>query len=347
MTELWFAIVSVMLTLYVVLDGYDLGAGILHLIVARTDVERRQVLAAIGPYWDGNEVWLLATGGALFVAFPKVLAAGLSGFYFAIFLLLWCLILRGAAIEFRSHLGDPLWRRFWDVVWSGASVLLAVFLGAALGNLIRGLPLRPDGWFDLALFTDWSARPPVGILDWYTVLVGAFALGELALHGAHYLAWRTEGPVQQRSRRLAGKLAMVLWFAWPLVTAATVLVFPQLARAFAARPAAWLGFALALTGALMVGRGHKRANDGLAFLGSSAWIAGLLVATAACLFPVMLRAVPDAALSITAYSASNDTHGLRTALTWWAIGFPLAIAYLVALFRIHRGKVVVDDGPGY
>src|SRR5881628_2529231 len=184
MVELWFAIVAIMLTLYVVLDGFDLGAGALHLAVARTNPERRQVLAAIGPYWDGNEVWLLATGGALFVAFPKVLAAGLSGFYFAIFLVLWCLILRGISIEFRGHVADPLWRGFWDVTLAAASALLAVFFGAALGNLLRGVPLTSDGWFGLTLFTDFSARPPVGILDWYTVSVGVFSLVALSLHGA-------------------------------------------------------------------------------------------------------------------------------------------------------------------
>jgi len=191
MVELWFAIVSVMLTLYVVLDGFDLGAGALHLLVARDDAERRQVLAAIGPFWDGNEVWLLATGGALFVAFPHVLAAGLSGFYFAIFLVLWCLILRGIAIEFRGHLADPLWRAFWDATLALASVLLAVFFGAALGNLLRGLPIDANGWFGLALFTHFGVRPPVGILDVYTVLVGMFALGTLMLHGATWLACRT------------------------------------------------------------------------------------------------------------------------------------------------------------
>ena len=133
MFELWFAIVAVMLTLYVVLDGYDLGAGALHLVVARTDQERRTVLAAIGPYWDANEVWLLAGAGALFVAFPGVLAAGLSGFYLAIFLVVWCLILRAIAIEFRSHLREPLWRRFWDGLFALASALLPVLFGAALG----------------------------------------------------------------------------------------------------------------------------------------------------------------------------------------------------------------------
>src|SRR5215471_16645862 len=133
--ELWFAIVSLMLTAYVVLDGFDLGAGALHLFVARSDQERRQVLGAIGPFWDGNEVWLLATGGVLFLAFPKVLASGLSGFYFAIFLVLWVLILRGIAIEFRSHVEHPLWRAAWDFVFGVASALMPVLFGAALGNL--------------------------------------------------------------------------------------------------------------------------------------------------------------------------------------------------------------------
>ena len=348
MVELWFGIIAVMLTLYVVLDGFDLGAGALHLWVARTDDERRQVLAAIGPFWDGNEVWLLATGGALFVAFPRVLAAGLSGFYVAIFLVLWCLILRGISIEFRSHVQDRLWRGFWDGVLALASGLLALFFGAALGNLLRGLPLGADGWFGLALFTDFSARPPVGILDWYTVLVGAFAVLALALHGALYLAWRTGGDVRERSLKLARPAAVVSMIAWPIVTWATVAVHPAMFGAFTRRPLAWLGLALAVAGATAIPIGLRRGRDLVAFLGSSGWIAGLLVATAASLFPVMLRAVPDPALSITAYAASNDAHGLRVALAWWSIGFPLAIAYLVLLFRLHRGRAVAArEGEGY
>src|SRR5258706_2484125 len=224
MVELWFGIVTVMLTLYVVLDGFDLGAGALHLLVARSDAERRQVLAAIGPFWDGNEVWLLATGGALFVAFPQVLAAGLSGFYFAIFLVLWCLILRGISIEFRSHVRDPLWRAFWDATLGLASTLLAVFFGAALGNLIRGLPIDERGWFGLALFTNWSGRPPVGILDWYTVLVGVFALAAVRRPGAAVLPSRTRAPVGARSRTRAAPPALVVAAAWARLTPATAAV---------------------------------------------------------------------------------------------------------------------------
>jgi cytochrome d ubiquinol oxidase subunit II len=347
MVELWFAIVSVMLTLYVVLDGFDLGAGALHLLVARTDTERRQVLAAIGPFWDGNEVWLLATGGALFVAFPHVLAAGLSGFYFAIFLVLWGLILRGISIEFRSHLADPLWRVFWDATLCLASVLLAVCFGAALGNLLRGLPLDARGWFGLALFTHFIPVPPVGILDAYTVLVGVFALATLMLHGATFLTWRTDGVVQGRSHTLARGLALLLTATWPLVTWATVRVNPGMFRAFATRPLAWLAVTVALAGLIAVFVGLRR-GAAIAFIGSCGFIAGLLGATAASVFPVMLRSVPDASLSITAYGASNDAAGLRTALKWWSLGFPLAIAYFVLLLRLHRGKAVAAaDGEGY
>jgi cytochrome d ubiquinol oxidase subunit II len=348
MVELWYGIVALMLTLYVVLDGFDLGAGLLHVAVARSDAERRQVLAAIGPYWDGNEVWLLASGGALFAAFPGALASGLSGFYLAIVLVVWCLLMRGISIEFRSHVRDPLWRNFWDGVLALASGLLALFFGAALGNLLRGLPLRADGWFGLSLFTDFSARPPVGILDWYTVLVGAFAVLALALHGALYLAWRTDGVVRERSRALARPAAWVAIAAWPLVTWATVAVHVEMFGAFTRRPLAWLGLALAVAGAMAILIGLKRGRDLVAFMGSCGLIAGLLIATAASLFPVMLRAVPDAALSITAYAASNDAHGLRVALAWWSIGFPLAIAYLVLLFRLHRGRAVAArEGEGY
>ena len=348
MVEVWYGIVALMLTLYVVLDGFDLGAGMLHVVVARTDAERRQVLAAIGPYWDGNEVWLIAAGGALFAAFPKAMAAGLSGFYLAIVLLVWCLLLRGISIEFRSHVGDPLWRSFWDTVLALASGLLALFFGAALGNLLRGLPLRPDGWFGLALFTDFTARPPVGILDWYTVLVGTFAMLALALHGALYLAWRTDGAVRERSLAIARPAAWIAVIAWPLVTWATVAVHPAMFAAFARRPLAWMGLALALAGAIAIAAGLRRGRDLAAFLGSSGFIAGLLIATAASLFPVMLRAVPDASLSITAYAASNDLHGLRVALGWWSLGFPLAIIYLVVLFRLHRGRAAAArEGEGY
>lgn len=348
MFEVWFGIVAVMFTAYVVLDGYDLGAGALHLFVARTGDERRQVLAAVGPFWDANEVWLLAAGGALFVGFPQVLAVGLSGFYLAIFLVIWTLVLRAVAIEFRSHVNDALWRAFWDAMFTIASAVLAILWGAAIGNVIRGLPLGANGWFALTLFTDFSARPPVGILDWYTVLTGVFALVALVGHGSLFLAWRTDGPVHDRSRVLARWVFIALAVLWPLVTLATNVVNPTLLAALPGRPFAWLGLLMAIGGLVAAFVGLARGRPLAAFLGSSAWIVGMLVATAACLFPVMLRAVPDAVYSITASDSGNTAAGLRTALGWWAVGFPIAIAYFVILFRVHRGKVVAAaEGKGY
>jgi len=346
--ELWFGIASVMLTAYVVLDGFDFGAGLLHLFVARTDPERRQVLASIGPYWDGNEVWLLATGGALFVAFPSVLAAGLSGFYFAIFLVLWALILRGTSIEFRSHLEDPLWRTWWDFLFFAASALLPVLFGAALGNLLRGLPLREDGWFSLTLFTDFTARPPVGILDWYTVLAGAFGLLAIGGHGATFLAWKTDGPVQARSRRAAAWLYGVVVVFLPLLTLATMHVNREMFAALPRRPLAWLSVLVAVGGLISVGTGLRGRRERRAFLGSCAFLAGMLAATAACVFPVMLRSVGGLGHSLDAYNSSVPARSLEVALAWWSVGFPLAVLYFVILFRIHRGKAVAADGrDGY
>jgi cytochrome bd ubiquinol oxidase subunit II len=346
--ELWFAIAAAMLITYVVLDGFDFGVGALHLFVARSDQERRQVLAAIGPFWDGNEVWLLATGGALFVAFPWVLASGLSGFYFAIFLVLWVLILRGISIEFRSHVDHPLWRAAWDTIFAVASTILPVLFGAALGNLVRGLPLDAEGWFSLPLFTNFTARTPVGILDWYTVFAGVFALTVLAGHGATFLLWKSDGPVHERSRRAAGRLYGGVVLLWPLLTVATWLVNAPMLAALPDRPLAWLSLLLAVGGLLAVRLGLRASRPLWAFLGSCAFVAGMLAATAACVFPVMLRAIGDESVSLTAYNASVPAAGLLTALRWWGIGAPLAVAYFVLLFRLHRGKVVAPHGrDGY
>ena len=348
MHEIWYAIAAFMLTAYVVLDGFDFGAGALHLFVARTDTERREVLAAIGPFWDGNEVWLLAAGGALFVGFPRVLASGISGFYFAIFLVLWSLILRGISLEFRSHVRDTVWRQSWDFFFSLASVLLPVFFGAALGNLLRGVPLNAEGWFELDLFTDFSAREPVGILDWYTVLVGIFAMAALTAHGGTFLVWKTGGAVQARSRIAALRLYGVTAALWPIVTIATARVNAGFLPALASRPLAWLLASAALAGLGVLFRGLRGGRDFAAFLGSCTFLAGLSAATAVCVFPVMLRAIGDPSLSLTAQNAGGDPAGLKTALGWFVIGLPLALFYFGLVHRLHRGKAVAAaDGEGY
>src|SRR6202795_3044824 len=175
METLWFCLVAVMLALYVLLDGFDLGAGAVHFLVAKTEEERRQVIASIGPVWDGNEVWLLAAAGTLYFAFPALYAASFSGFYLPLMMVLWLLMLRGISIEFRSHVESPVWRPLWDVVFGGASALLAIFFGAALGNVVRGVPLDASGFFFLPLWTDFWTGGQLGILDWYTLAIGLAA----------------------------------------------------------------------------------------------------------------------------------------------------------------------------
>src|SRR5277367_2983596 len=214
MGTIWFCLVAVMIAGYVALDGFDIGVGILHLWLARTDDERRVLIRTIGPVWDGNEVWLLAAGGTLYFAFPALYAASFSGFYLPLMMVLWLLILRGVSIEFRSHVGGHIWSVFWDAVFSLASILLAIFFGAALGNVARGVPLDASGYFFEPLWTNFRLSADTGILDWYTILVGVLALAALVMHGALWVRMKTAGALSDRAARVAGNA----WWAVVLLT---------------------------------------------------------------------------------------------------------------------------------
>jgi cytochrome d ubiquinol oxidase subunit II len=346
MEAVWFAIVAGMLAVYTVLDGFDFGVGILHRFVARTDAERRTVFAAIGPVWDGNEVWLIAAGGVLFLAFPRVYAAAFSGFYLALMIVLWLLILRGVAIESRSRQENPLWREFWDTTFSVSSALLAIVLGTALGNVIRGVPLDETGWFFVPLFTDFRPGVRPGVFDWYTALVGAFTLCVLAGHGALYLVWKTTGPVQARSRVWARGAWLAVLPLWLAVSLATIGVRPELFTTLLARP--WfLGFVMLMLGGIAgVFYFLRRGRELAAFLSSGCLLLGLLAATMAGIYPVWLRSTIQPAYDLTAENSAADSYGLRTALAWWTVGIALAGAYFVYLFRSTRGKVDVRAGCG-
>jgi len=344
MAALWFGLLAVMLAVYAVLDGFDFGVGVLHRFVARNDGERRQVLATIGPVWDGNEVWLLASGGVLFLTFPAAYAAGFSGFYLPLMVVLWLLILRGLSIELRSHEAHPLWRAFWDTVLQCSSVLMAIVLGAALGNVIRGVPLDSSGYFQLPLFGNFSPWGPPGVLDWYTTAIGILTLAILTLHGALYLVWKAEGPVAARALMIARR---IWWVVAVLGVAATVLTWkvqPALYLMIDVRvwPAGLV--AAALAGFLGIPVWLRRRRERSAFLGSAAFILGLLAATAAGLYPNILSSSIDPQFSITAQSAQAGAYGLRMALIWWVPGILLAVAYFAHLFWRFRGKVAVGEG---
>lgn len=347
METLWFCLVAAMLALYVVFDGFDLGAGIAHLLVARDDRERRIVLRSIGPVWDGNEVWLLAAGGTLYFAFPALYASSFSGFYLPLMMVLWLLILRGISIEFRNHLEGPAWAPLWDVVFSLSSLLLAVFFGAALGNVIRGVPLDAEGQFFEPLWTDWQPRGETGILDWYTVSVGVAALAAITLHGALWVALKTRGAVHDRARRLARGAWVATALLTVLVTALTFRLQPQVSANLAARPWGWLFPALAVAGLVGAWWFLARKAEGRAFVASAAYLLGMMASAAFGIYPYVLPSVGDPALGMTAQSAAAAAHGLRLGLGWWIPGMALVVLYFVFTYRQFAGKVALDAEGGY
>lgn len=342
MVAIWYGIVSFMLIAYVVLDGRNWGAGMLHWLVARTPDERRQVIAAIGPLWLWHEVWLVGFGGTLVAVFPRLMASAFAGYYLALFLILWALILRGIAIEVRGHIDDRLWQGFWDFVFVFASGLLAVLFGAAAGNVARGVPLDAHGDFVMAFFTDFGVRGNVGLLDWYTASVAVFAVVVLGAHGATYLTLRTEGPVHTRSEVYARRLWLA---AAPLLLAVSVeswIVRPELPARALANPACWLGIALVVIATIALAEALRDGRELRACVSSNALLVGLLGTGGAAIFPVMLHSTLARENGLTAYAAAASPTALRFALAWWPVAFVLATAYFVYISRHYAGKVRID-----
>jgi cytochrome d ubiquinol oxidase subunit II len=346
METLWFMIVAVMVAAYVVLDGFDLGAGAIYLAAGKTSEERRRILRAIGPVWDGNEVWLLAAGGTLYFAFPLLYASSFSGFYLPLMMVLWLLMLRGIGIELRGHMENPVWMGFFDLIFCGSSVLLAIFFGAALGNVVRGVPLGPDGYFFEPLWTNFRANGNTGILDWYTVLTGVIALVTLTAHGALYIAVKTENELQQRVRSVA------LW-AWPVQLILTIVgviatcyVQPMVLDNYKEHGVGYF-VPLVVFGSLAVMiYAIRKGLDKVAFVGSALYIVGMLVGAAFALYPNVLPSSTNAAYNLTIYNTAAGQHGLTVGIIWWSIALILALGYFIFLFRMFRGKVRLE-GEGY
>lgn len=346
MESVWFCLVAAMLAVYVVLDGFDLGAGVVHLVVARTEAERRLVLRSIGPLWDGNEVWLLAAGGTLYFAFPALYAGSFSGFYLPLMIVLWLLILRGIALEFRGHVDSPAWKPLWDVVFSAASLLLAMFFGAALGNVVRGVPLDASGYFFEPLWTDLRLGPPTGVIDWYTILVGLTALCVLACHGALWVGLKTEGALRNRARGVARRIYWAVPVATLVVTWVTFRVQPHVPARLGAHPWGYVFPILALLGLVGMRALRGRRLDRDRFLASCLYLAGLMASAAFGVYPYMLPANTDPAFALTVHNAAAPAHGLRVGLAWWIPGMLLATAYFVFTYRRFAGKVRLED-EGY
>lgn len=331
LADVWFVLFILIIAAYLVLDGFDLGVGILHPFVARNDEERRLVLNSIGPIWDGNEVWLVVGGGVLFAAFPIVYAALFAGFYGAMMLVVFCLILRTVAIEFRSKLAPSRWRSAWDGVFFLASLGLAVLLGVALGNIATGVPVDSSGEIRISSLLD--------LLSPFAVLVGLTTMAMVTMHGALYLNLKTEGTVQARIRRLLpGLVATFVVLAGVTGTAVFVNDDP-IATAYLSGPWRFV-LPLAAAGALIVAWvAYRRGHEARALAASGAMIVFLMLAVGAGLYPNLLISTTDPAYSLTTANAASADNTLTILLIVAIIGIPFIATYTAGVYYIFRGKV--------
>jgi cytochrome d ubiquinol oxidase subunit II len=327
----WFVVLAFMLAGYAVLDGFDLGVGTLHLLVGRTTRERTTLVDSIGPVWNGNEVWLLAAGGAMVVAFPHLYATSFSGFYLALVLVLWLLLLRGLGIEFRHQIDSELWRHAWDVTFSLASLLLALLFGVALGNVLRGLPLDANGEFQGTFAL---------MLNPFATLGGVLSVAVLSLHGAGWIALKTDGELQRRARRWASGLWWLAAVLLAVMVAASFVVRPDFTGNFVGHPWLLIVPLVALVATGLVPMFQRRRDDLQAFLATAVMIAGILGSVAAGLYPQLLPARPGSAHpGLDIYNAASPEGSLRIALGIYLFGLALVGIYLVNVYRVWRGTV--------
>lgn len=355
MEVFWFIVLSIMLCTYVILDGYDFGAGIVHLLFAKTEEEKKAITNSIGPFWDANEVWLIASGGVLFFAFPTLYASSFSGFYLPLMIVLWLLIFRAIGLEMRGQIHNRMWEAIWDKAFGMASLLLALFFGAALGNVVRGVNLgmvengvstQEAHYFFLALWnpTFDPLAEHQGIIDWFTILLGLVAVVTLTIHGANWIILKTSSSINPRLKPIIFKLNFVL----------LVLVIVTIAMWHYVKPVAlgnfrnhlWL-WVFPLIGAVgLFGQFNIKRfkSDGKGFLFSSLFIFGSFGTTIASLFPNLLPSTNSINPSLTVYNVAAHEYGLNVGLSWFFVAVVLVILYFIIQFRVFKGKL---DDVGY
>ena len=330
---LWFILLGVLLAGYAILDGFDLGVGILQ-PVAKTDEERRVLLNSIGPIWDGNEVWLVTFGGAMFAAFPEAYATVFSGFYIAFMLVLFALILRAVSIEFRGKIQSRTWRRFWDYGFFVSSLLASLLFGTAVGAAMNGIPLNERGVF-VGRFVDQ--------LGLYPLLVGVMTVAMFTMHGAIYLYLKTEGELQRRLHEWMWRGFGFFLVSYLLVTIMTLVLVPRATRNFADHPWAWGIVVLNVLAIANIPRAISQRRPGYAFVSSSATIAALVCLFGMALYPNLVTSRPTVENSLTIYNAASSpkTLGIMTIIA--AIGMPFVIAYTGIVYWTFRGKVRLEE----
>ena len=343
----WFILIGVLFVGYAVLDGFDLGVGSLYPFLGKTEADKAVMRRSVGPVWDGNEVWLLTAGGAMFAAFPHVYASVFSGFYLALMVFLFALIFRAGAMEFRAH--DPAWAKFWDGALFVASFLPALLSGVAVGNIIVGLPLGTDGYFVAA--RNAAGEPAflgnlIAALNPYAIIIGLVSVAWVLLHGATWLGIKATGDLYDRAKKAARVLGIAFAVLFAGSWAATAFMLPDVYARATGSIWGWLFAVAAVIGIVGVIRGATSKSDHLAFLGSGLAGASLVGIWAASIFPNM---VPSTGIgdSLTIFNASSSQLTLTVMAIIAAIGVPLVLVYHFLIYRAYAGRVVLTEGEEY
>ncbi|HEY5548963.1 MAG TPA: cytochrome d ubiquinol oxidase subunit II [Coriobacteriia bacterium] len=338
--ELWFVLIGVLLAGYAIFDGFDLGVGILYPFLGKTEQDKAAMRMSVGPLWDGNEVWLITGGGALFAAFPAVYATVFSGFYIALMLLLFALIFRAGALEFRHS--DPAWAKFWDGAFFVGSAVPALLFGVAVGNIIRGLPLTASGEFITGGGTPIFLGNLLTALNPYAIVVGLLSVAWIALHGSTWLALKTTGELRERAARTRRVLLVAFGVLLAVATAATALLVPGAFAKAVGSPFGWLFCVLAIAGAVLVAVGAQRGADRMSWYGSALAGASMVGIWAASIFPALVPSLgPGAALTIANSRSSQLT--LTVMLIIAVIGVPLVLLYFFLIYKTYAGRMSESD----
>lgn len=346
----WFIIIAIILAMFFILDGYDFGTGIIHLFFAKEEKDKEVITKAAGLFWDSNEVWLVAAGGMLFMAFPTFYASVFSGFYLPLMIVLWLIVFRAIGLEFRGQFDFPMWKAIWDKSFGLSSLLLAFFFGVALGNVVRGVNLGgvEDGtslyeghYFFLPLwnssFSPLSEHP--GVLDWFTIIIGFISVVTLSIHGANWVVLKTNSSINKRLVTLVYQLNIVLILLTIISVITWLIINPNSLDNFISKPYLILFPIIYFSGLIGLLFVKKYSKETYPFICSTLLVLGGITSSAASIFPVMLPSTNSINESLTIYNTANTEYGLSVALNWGIIGFILLFVYMIIQKRLMAGKV--------
>jgi len=348
----WYIVILFMLTAYMILDGFDFGAGIIHLFFAKSEKDKQTIVKAIGPFWDANEVWLIAGGGLLFFAFPKLYASAFSGFYLPLIIILWLLIFRAIGLEFRSLVNNKMWQAFWDKAFGISSLLLALFFGVALGNIVRGVNLGgvinglstfEAHYFFLPLWhsTLDPYNDSLGVIDWFTLMIGLLGVVALAIHGANWIIFKTNNELNRQLKKVVFRLNFVLIGLVVITLALLDSVNTNPLKNFNNTPFLWFFPLLTFLGIFGLFKVKQFKKSGLGFLFSSMFLVGGFISTAISIFPAFLPSTNSVNPSLTYLNTATSEYGLSVGTSWFIGGMVLIGFYMVIQHRIFKGKM--DD----